>query len=205
MKNCELAEFGSLGARHADHAAHERHVGELRLQVGIFRAAGAVAVLPVAGLRHEAGDHAVERHVVVEAVARQLLDALGVLRRDVVAQLDDDAAVFGVEQHGVLRIEPGRQLHLRESGRGADERDDDSENADHSIDDLPGLDQRLARNFFFSRAATSAGTKAETSPPMPAIWRTNVAVIGRAAGEAGRNTLWMPGAIASFMPAICIS
>ena len=34
-------------------------------------------------------------------------------------------------------------------------------------------------NFFFSRAATDAGTKADTSPPMAAIWRTNVAVIGR--------------------------
>ena len=60
-------------------------------------------------------------------------------------------------------------------------------------------------NFFFSRAATAAGTKAETSPPMPAIWRTNVAVIGRAAGEAGRNTVCMSAAMAPFMPAICIS
>ena len=40
---------------------------------------------------------------------------------------------------------------------------------------------------------------------MPAIWRTNVAVIGRASGEAGRNTLCISGAIASFIPAICIS
>ncbi len=40
---------------------------------------------------------------------------------------------------------------------------------------------------------------------MPAIWRTNVAVIGRTNGEAGRNTVCTPGAMASFMPAICIS
>ena len=62
MKNCELAEFGILGARHADDAALERLVGELGLQVGLFRAAHAGAGR-VAGLRHEAVDDAVERHV----------------------------------------------------------------------------------------------------------------------------------------------
>src|SRR5215813_7598078 len=61
-------------ARHADDAALERHVGELGRQVRIFGAAGAVEVLPVAGLRHEAGDHAMERHAVVEFLARQRLD-----------------------------------------------------------------------------------------------------------------------------------
>ena len=38
--------------------------------------------------------------------------------------------------------------------------------------------------FRFKRAATARGTKAETSPPMPAICRTKVAVIGRTAGDA---------------------
>jgi len=71
---------------------------------------------------------------------------------------------------------------------------------------MPSKDGKdLPANFCFSRVATAAGTKAETSPPMPAIWRTNVAVIGRTIGEAGRNTVWMSAAIASFMPAICIS
>src|SRR5437016_9846946 len=50
---------GSTG--HADDAALERRLGELRLEIWIFRAAGAVLVLAVAGLGHEAGDHAVER------------------------------------------------------------------------------------------------------------------------------------------------
>ena len=40
---------------------------------------------------------------------------------------------------------------------------------------------------------------------MPAIWRTNVAVIGRTSGEAGRNTVCTFGAMVAFMPAICIS
>ena len=40
---------------------------------------------------------------------------------------------------------------------------------------------------------------------MAAIWRTNVAVIGRTIGEAGRNTVCTSPAMASFMPAICIS
>ena len=37
----------------------------------------------------------------------------------------------------------------------------------------------------------------ETSPPMLAIWRTKVAVIGRTMGEAGRKMVWIPGAMAS--------
>ena len=49
-------------------------------------------------------------------------------------------------------------------------------------------------NFFFSRAATGAGTKPETSPPMLTICRTKVAVIGRTAGAAGKNTVCMSGA-----------
>ena len=44
-----------------------------------------------------------------------------------------------------------------------------------------------------------------TSPPIAAICRTKVAVIGRTAGDAGRNTVWTSGAMAPFMPAICIS
>ena len=84
MKNCEFAlSTLSPRARHADDAALERHVGEFLLQVRIFRTAGAVEVLAVAGLRHEAVHHAVERHVVVIALARELLDALGVLGREV--------------------------------------------------------------------------------------------------------------------------
>src|SRR5689334_4670804 len=68
---------------HADHAALERRGGKLLLQHWIFRAAGAVEFFTVAGLRHEAVDDAVERHVVVEAVARELLDARGMPGREV--------------------------------------------------------------------------------------------------------------------------
>ena len=42
-------------------------------------------------------------------------------------------------------------------------------------------------NLAFRRSATRPGTKAETSPPIPAIWRTSVAVMGRTAGEAGEE------------------
>src|SRR5262249_4764986 len=48
---------------------------------------------------------------------RQLLDALGVLRRKIVAQLDGDAAVFGVDENGVLWIGAGRQLLREQRGR----------------------------------------------------------------------------------------
>src|SRR5262245_58935525 len=63
----------------------------------------------------------------------------------------------------------------------------------------------LLANFDFNRATTGGGTKDDTSPPIEAIWRTSVAVIGRTAGEAGRNTVWRSGAMAPFMPAISIS
>ena len=60
-------------------------------------------------------------------------------------------------------------------------------------------------NFCFRLWLTISGTKPETSPPKPAIWRTSVAVIGRTRGEAGRNTVWTSGAMVWFIAAICIS
>src|SRR5207247_7683550 len=81
---------------HADYAARKRHFGKFLLQVRIFGAAAAVELYAVAGLRHEAVHDAVEWHVVVIALARELLDALGVLGREVGSELDDDAALAGV-------------------------------------------------------------------------------------------------------------
>ena len=108
--------------RHADDAALERHVGEFLLQVRIFRTAGAVEILAVAGLRHEAVDHAVERHVVVIALARQLLDPLGMLGREVGAQLDDDAALGGVDDDRVRLVEIGGQRLGDRGGRAGSAR-----------------------------------------------------------------------------------
>ena len=130
MKNCEFAESGDAGARHADGAALERHVGEFGLEVRVFRSAGAVEILAVAGLRHEAVDHAVERHVVVIAVARELLDALGMQGREVGPQLDDDAALGGVDDDRILLVEAGGK-RLGDRGRGTDQRGDEGENSDH--------------------------------------------------------------------------
>jgi hypothetical protein len=70
-------------ARHADHAARKWYARKLRLQVRIFRAAGAVAVLAVAGLCHESSDDTVEWHIVVKMLARELLQPLSVKRRDI--------------------------------------------------------------------------------------------------------------------------
>src|SRR5579871_1363038 len=60
-------------------------------------------------------------------------------------------------------------------------------------------------NLTLSRSATTAGTKADTSPPMPAICRTKVALMGRTDGDAGRNTVSTSGAIAAIIPASCIN
>ena len=48
----------------------------------------------IAGLRHEAVDDAVEHHAVIEALARELLDARDMVRREVGPQLDGDRPVL---------------------------------------------------------------------------------------------------------------
>ena len=65
--------------------------------------------------------------------------------------------------------------------------------------------QETSANFAFSALITFGGAKAEASPPMEAICRTKVAVIGLTGEEAGRKTVRNSGAMAPFMPAICIS
>ncbi len=76
MKNCELALSAIAGAGHADRAALEGTVRELRFEVRQVRPAHArrgdssppaLAELHVAGLGHEAVDHPVEDDVVVGA------------------------------------------------------------------------------------------------------------------------------------------
>ena len=135
-------------ARHADDAALVGHVGELGLEVGILRAAGAVAVLAVAGLRHEAGDDAVERHAVVEALARELLQPRRMPRRDVVAQLDDDAALRGVDHQRVLRVGAGRQRDRLGEARARQAAVRPRRQADGSCE-LPVLSRRLRCEFRF--------------------------------------------------------
>src|SRR5262249_6208418 len=144
-----------------------------------------------------------------ELVARELLDPLGVLGREIRPQLDDDAALGGVDQDRVLGVEAGRQLRLHlglgERGHGADQCGNDGEDTDHDgscwIVRYNAQARDLAPRLLASRAATAAGTKAETSPPMPAIWRTKVAVIRRARGEAGTKTLCTSRAPPALIPA----
>src|SRR5204863_1210160 len=54
----------------------------------------------VAALDHEVGDHAVERHAVVEPLAGELAEVLDGLRRVAVEQLDLDGAVVGMQRGG---------------------------------------------------------------------------------------------------------
>ncbi len=79
---------------------------ELGLEVGLVGTAHAGAG-GIAALGHEAGDHAVEHHAVVEAFGNQLLDAGDMAGRQVRAQVDDDIAPFpvsGIEREGELFI-----------------------------------------------------------------------------------------------------
>ena len=96
MKNWLLALFGSEVRAMPSVPRSNGSVGELGRQVRLVGAAAAGAGR-IAGLGHEARDHAMEDDAVVEALARQLLDPGDVLGREIGAQLDHDAAVVEVQ------------------------------------------------------------------------------------------------------------
>ena len=123
-----------------------------------------------------------EGDIVVEMLLGELLDALDMLGREVGAQLDGDAAVFGVEiEQLVFGARHGRGAK-RGDGRGG-EKQTAGEFHEASLC-LPRL--LMAR----LRASTeAAGAKADTSPPSAAIWRTKVPLTWRSPGEAGRKTV----------------
>ena len=147
MKNWLFAEFVVAAfARHPNDAALERHFGEFRRQIGIFRAARAVAARTIAGLRHEACDHAVKGNIIIVLLARELLDALGMLGRNVVAQLDGDAAVFGIYENGILRIGPGGRLLCK----GGTAQNNAPRSASRRIMVSPGINGRTCRRFSVS-------------------------------------------------------
>ena len=76
----------------------------------------------IAGLRHEAVDHAVELHAVVEVALDQRLDLRDVLRRDVGPHLDDRAAINRVEiEQLVLGSSGGRRGESGGGGSASDE------------------------------------------------------------------------------------
>ena len=108
---------GIGGARHRDGAAHVRLLAELGGQ-RVAHAAHAGAVR-IAGLGHEAVDHAVEDDAVVLALARQLLDLGDVLGGEVGAHLDDDAAiVLEVDVECVFLVGGGGDTSRREKDSG---------------------------------------------------------------------------------------
>ena len=78
MKNWLLAEFGSL-VRAIEQTPRTCGSAEnSAFRFGLYEPPVPLPVSAVAALGHEAGDHAVERHAVVEALVRQLADALHV-------------------------------------------------------------------------------------------------------------------------------
>src|SRR5690606_21351227 len=109
-----------------------------------------------------------------------------------------DVAVLELEDQRVFRL--GRERGGTGKHAGGD---DEGRGEPHKTHKEFSRFQDL--NFASSAAATLAGTKGRTLPPIAAIWRTSVAVMVRTEGLAGRNTVWSCGAMVSFMPAICIS
>ena len=106
MKNCELAEFGSLARAMPSDAALEMRLIELGRQVGQVRAARAGSGR-VAGLGHEAGNDAVEDEAVVELLLHQRLDLGDVLGRPVGPEQDHDLAVLRRHDDGVVGVAGG--------------------------------------------------------------------------------------------------
>ena len=83
-----------------------RFAAEFGLEVGLVGMAAHAGAGRIAALRHEAGDDAVEYHIVIEAFLRIFDDAGDMAGRKVGAQLDDDVAAAvegkgqGVVGHG---------------------------------------------------------------------------------------------------------
>ena len=166
MKNWLLALFGSF-----DRAAPMVPRSKLALLLnsagrsGYFEPPVPVPV-GIAGLRHEARDDAMEHDAVVEAFAGELLHPLDMLRREIRAKQDGDAAVLEVEQHHILQRIGGKAQAWRGTGDGDEDSGYGKNTGEHH-----------AENFLFKATATWAGTKAVTSPPMAAIWRTKLAAM----------------------------
>ena len=93
-----------------------RKFAEFRFQIGQVRAASAGAGR-IAGLRHEAVDHPVKDDAVIEMLARQFLDPCHMVRRQVGAQLDLDAAIFEVEIKRVFKIRGARRAGQQDCGQ----------------------------------------------------------------------------------------
>ena len=102
MKNWLSALFGSEARAIETTPRTCFSFGELGLEL-VARAAGAVA-LRVAGLRHEAVDHAMEDDAVIKALAHQRLDLRHRGRRQIGPHFDDDAAGRHVHVEGVFQI-----------------------------------------------------------------------------------------------------
>ena len=179
MKNCELPEFGFC-----DRAipTTPRSKGSLENSAGRsgcseppvpgpaqVEAVLHVAVLDVAGLRHEAVDHPVEGDVVVLARPRQRLDPLDVLRRHVGQHLDDDLppslssirSVFSGSLISAMAFLPGNSARRTLGAPPAGEKPQTR---------APTL---FWANFSASARATMGGTKPEMSPPSRAISLTS--------------------------------
>ncbi len=90
-----IRAVGHLGAGHRAGTAHVRFRVEFGLEVGLVAAAHAGSGR-VAALRHEARDHPVEHHAVIETFAGQFRDPLDMAGREIGAQLDDDIAALSV-------------------------------------------------------------------------------------------------------------
>jgi len=89
----------------------------------------------------------VKRHIVVEAVARELLEALGVFRREIGAERNHDAALARVDHKRIVLVEVGRQ-GLRQRRCGKHQYGQESKQTDHGVSAwdggmmTPGYDRR---------------------------------------------------------------
>ncbi len=132
-----------------------------------------------------------EGDVVIFALLRQRLDLRNVLRRNIGHELDDDRTILQLDrQHMIGRLGKGVAREggeVKHAGK--------CEIEEFHVSSVAAENALRICAWIEGPSRTAAGTKALTSPPMAAIWRTNVAVIGREAVPAGRKMVWMSGAI----------
>ena len=140
----------------------------------------------IARLRHETVDHPMEDEAIVEAALRQGLDLGHMFGGEIGPQQNRDPAVLGVKIDRVLEVLRRRAGAAREIEAlpKAKPKARPNVNQSRSSSGKASFGSILKQLIELSRArrlasacATAAGTKADTSPPRPAICRTNVALM----------------------------
>src|SRR5690606_13312674 len=185
-KELAVAAVRMRRTRHGAGAFQMRFAGKLRREL-LARPAGAGAER-AAGLRHEAVNHPVKDNAVIKALARQLLDARNMARRQIGTHFDDDSAVLQFKIEGVFQV-TGHRVSPLCRGRPA------------IADSYLGFLRFCStRSTIFS--AVAAETNLRISPSSMAISLTRLEAINWCWSDAMRKTVSISELRRRFIPTI---